>query len=638
MAVFDGIFQRYRNSNKNKSITQSSAIQQQPVQTKDKFGEDALQRNPNLNIFNNAQNNIADIIDRRSVVSQFETDTQLATPDKYFSSLFSGTLALPLYTNKAERIRQYRAMAMYSECDFCICEIADDVLHEDDTGQNIKLNIPVSKKHLDTEKRTILQLQFDKFIELFKFKDDAFWMVKKLLVEGEVAFENIINPKKPELGIIGVKYLPTEYYETLLNGETGRSMGIVFNKENLTKDLKTIISNSCIGGRSIFNSMIQTQSHVDFDKDNVIPILWPQLTYISSGEVSPNGLMVFPLIEKCKQAYHQLALMQDAAVILRVTRAPERLLFNINTGGLPDKIGRQKIIDFINNLKSRKIVSSKDISDQSDHEITQVYNPVSMLETYFFGKSEANDGTTIESVGSTADYEQIADIEFFLRRLFKQFKVPFSRYKAPENSLERDDTITYEEYSMARHVIRIQRRMSMGLKRSFITHLKLIGLWKKYNLKESDFSVDFVAPILYDLYQTQKRTTAMMDTYKAVVDQEELSKINAMKKILKMTDEEIDQNFLNLIKEKQLVALADYYADKIGDDNKPLDFKSPLRLSGEDKEGQEGEENADQTDEQSGGEEESPSDEAPKAPSTVKPENGAEAGNKEPSFGLGSES
>jgi hypothetical protein len=67
-----------------------------------------------------------------------------------------------------------------------------------------------------------------------------------------------------------------------------------------------------------------------------------------------------------------------------------------------------------------------------------------------------------------------------LRRLFKQFKVPFSRYKAPENSLERDDTITYEEYSMARSVIRIQRRMSMGLKRSFITHLKLIGLWKTY--------------------------------------------------------------------------------------------------------------------------------------------------------------
>ena len=59
-------------------------------------------------------------------------------------------------TNKAERIRQYRAMAQYTECDFCLCEIADDVLHEDETGNTVKLTIPANKKHLDTEKRTIL--------------------------------------------------------------------------------------------------------------------------------------------------------------------------------------------------------------------------------------------------------------------------------------------------------------------------------------------------------------------------------------------------------------------------------------------------------------------------------------------------
>ena len=592
-----------------------------------------MRKNPNIEIFNNAQNNIQDIIDRRSVVSRYETQTQIATPDRYFESMFSGILALPLMTNKAERIRQYRAMSMYTECDFCLNEIADDVLHEDETGQSIRLTIPANKKHLDTEKRTILQLQFEKFIELFKFKEDAFWMVKKLLVEGELTFENIINPERPELGIIGVKYLPTEYYETMLNGETGRSMGIVFNKEKMNADLQNIISNSCIGPRSIFNNMIAVQSNVDFDKDQTIPLLWPQLTYISSGEMSPDGLMVFPLIEKCKQAYHQLALMQDAAVILRVTRAPERLLFNINTGGMPDKVARQRIQNFINTLKSKKIVSSRDMNQNgmSDKEITQVYNPVSMLETYFFGKSGANDGTTIESVTSTADYEQIADIEFFLRRLFKQFKVPFSRYKTPEGTIERDDTISYEEYSMARSVIRIQRRFSMGLKRSFITHLKLIGLWKTYQLKESDFSVDFVAPILYDLYQTQKRVAAMMDTYKAVVDQEELSKINAMKKILKMTDEEIDQNFLNLIKEKQLVALADYYADKIGDDNRPLDFKSPLRLSGEE-ENQEGEGEGSEGEESGGNE---PGGEEPPPPPPSREEPGAEAGNEEPSFGLG---
>jgi hypothetical protein len=179
--------------------------------------------------------------------------------------------------------------------------------------------------------------------------------------------------------------------------------------------------------------------------------------------------------------------MQDAAVILRVTRAPERLLFNISTGGQPDKVARQKIKDFINEVKSKKIISSSNPDGSVREDIASVYNPISMLETFFFGKSNANDGTTIDSIGSTADYEQIADVEFFLRRLFKSFKVPFSRYKAPENSLERDETITYEEYSMARSIIRYQRRFALGLKRSFITNLKLIGLWKKYKMREIDF-------------------------------------------------------------------------------------------------------------------------------------------------------
>lgn len=67
-------------------------------------------------------------------MSRYQTDTQIAAPENYFDSLFSGIVALPLITNKAERIRQYRAMAMYSECDFCLSEIADDVLHEDENG------------------------------------------------------------------------------------------------------------------------------------------------------------------------------------------------------------------------------------------------------------------------------------------------------------------------------------------------------------------------------------------------------------------------------------------------------------------------------------------------------------------------
>lgn len=353
------------------------------------------------------------------------------------------------------------------------------------------------------------------------------------------------------------------------------------------------------------------------------------MTYISSDETSHDEKMVFPLVEKCKMAYHQLALMQDAAVILRVTRAPERLLFNIGTGGLPDKQARQKVMQFMNDLKSKKIVTSHVDSNggHGEQDVRSVYNPVSMLESYFFGKSNANDGTTVESVGSSADYEQIADIEYFLRRLFKQFKVAFSRYKTPENSLERDDTITYEEYAMGRQIIKIQRRFSLGLTRSFITHLKLVGLWKKFNLKESDFSIDFVAPIMYDLYHQQKIINAKMTTYKEVVDQEEFSKIIAMRKILHMSDDEIEDNFKMLIKEKQLVAVADMWSDVVSQENMPLDYPSPIRLKGiNDGEGE--------GDNEEGGAPESNNE--PPAPESA-PEGEERENNTEeaPSFGLG---
>lgn len=358
--------------------------------------------------------------------------------------------------------------------------------------------------------------------------------------------------------------------------------------------------------------------------DDCVPILWPQLTYVSSGDKSPDGLISFPLIEKCKQAYHQLALMQDAAVILRVTRAPERLLFNINVGGLPNKAAQQLLKQFENDYKSKKVMRP----GSEGGELATVYNPVTMLETFFSGKTNADDGTTVETVSSSADYEQIADIDWFLRRLFKQFKVPFTRYKIPENELSRSDTMNYEEYSMSRFEIRMQRSFANALKKSFITHLKLRKLWDKYKLKEVDLDIFFEKPVLWDLYEKQKLVTAKMEIYEKCVEQDELSKITAMKKYLGWTDEEIDMNFKNLIKEKQYVAMTDYFSDLIGD-HRPVDYVSPIRLSGVDgvpndpSGGEEGD----------GGGEEGPSDEGPsdEGPS----DEGGDEGGETPEFGLG---
>ena len=185
---------------------------------------------------------------------------------------------------------------------------------------------------MNSEQNKILQNEFKKYMSYFDLQDSGYNLIKRFLVEGELAWENIINPKYPSLGITGVRFLPAEYYETLVDVKTGLPVGIVFDVENFSKDVRMQYTNSINGSAGVFNAISPTSYSFKFNKDTCIPMLWNQVTYISSGEFSYDYLTTYPLIEKAKQQYHRLALLEDAAVILRVTHAPERLLFNISTG------------------------------------------------------------------------------------------------------------------------------------------------------------------------------------------------------------------------------------------------------------------------------------------------------------------
>ena len=549
---------------------------------KEQEPQDALsQHNENYRIFKDVYSDLEQIVSARSVVDQQMREND-ASPfaNPIWQTLMDGkNLLLPVATNKKERLDQYRTISRFPECDWCLDEICDDFIHENDDGDVITLQLPEESDHLNDTKKDILQNEFRKYMELFKLKDDGFNLVKRYLIEGELCWENVIKNENPELGIIGVKFLPAEYYETLLDSRTNKPVGIYFDTEKFTKQAREFALNNYYSSTSqIFSTMAVGVSVGGFDKDTCIPFLYPQITYISSGDVSYDGLINYPILEKTKQAYHQLALLQDAAVILRVTRAPERLLFNVSTGRMNQNYADAYVRNFAMSLKSKKVPT------HDGKDIASVYNPVTMLESYIFGKSDGNDGTSVESVGSSADYEQIADIEYFLRRLMKQFKVPFTRYKTPENTMERDETISYEEYSFARMVVRNQRRFASGFKKGFITHLKLRDIWEKYNLKESDLNIEFVKPVLYDLYQTQKLVGAKMDIYGAIVDRDEMSKILAMKKYLGMTDKEIEENFMTIAKEKMLAQLGDYWTGKLDERGPSGSFaKEPIPLAKEQK-------------------------------------------------------
>lgn len=533
-----------------------------------------VQNNPVYHTFAQVNSDIQAIVNAKSVVANAakEQNRKYGTNPSWQTFFDGEMLALPLATNKVERIEQYRRISKYNVCDWCFDEIADDMIHDsDNNGEFITLTLP---DRLNEFQKDIIQNEFQKYIGYFNLENDGYNLVKRFLTEGELAWENVINPKYPDMGIIGVKFLPAEYYETLIDTKTNRPVGIVFDVAAFNEETRRIYLNSFQGAASIFNAIYPTTYRFTFSKETCIPLLYNQITYINSGEYSPDFLISYPLIEKAKQAYYKLALLEDAAVILRVTRAPERLLFNVSTGMLDQNRADEYVRRFADSLHSKKTAMA------NGEDIVSTYAPITQLKAYVFGKSSESEGTSVESVGSSASYDEMADIEYFLRAFLKMFKVPFSRWKTPENTLEKNDSITYEEYTFSRMIIRFQRRFADGFKRGFITHLKLKDLWdkKNYDLKESDINVQFKPPVLYDMYQNQKQTETQFAIYKAYTDNDEISKSLAMKKVLGWSDKQITDNYLSLIKDKQYAAVADYFAEKISNDNPPVDFKSPIRL------------------------------------------------------------
>ena len=224
---------------------------------------------------------------------------------------------------------------------------------------------------------------------MFKLRDDGFNLIKRFLTEGELAWENIINPNYPDMGIIGVKFLPAEYYDTLINAETGVPIGIVFDVEQFAEERRQMYMNSIAGCAAIFNTIAPTSYNFHLTKDTCVPLLWNQVTYINSGEYSNDYMISYPLIENAKQQYHRLALLEDSAVILRVTHAPERLLFHVSTGKMTQNYADEYVRRFAMELKSKKVAAP------NGRDIYGTYSPPTMLKSYVFGKSDGNEGTQV---------------------------------------------------------------------------------------------------------------------------------------------------------------------------------------------------------------------------------------------------
>lgn len=501
-------------------------------------------------------------------------------------------------TGKTARLAEYNRMAQSAEINACLDEISDSAINFNEKKQIIEIQFndvdyipdgPEGQKKREEleEKRSILYKEFYKFIQPLKLHTKLHRYVKNFLKTGECCWENIIDPDNKEDGIIDFKFIPSHSFDFAYDKETYEKVGI------WVKVLKTKVGSTLnyddgglassasvrgLGPSTSYNSYtgncyeLGSLNRVDdYTQGDLLFLPWEQVTYVESGEHSPDDLIVYPLIEQARRPYNQLVCTEDSIIIYRLARSPTRLVFNVGVGMANNSKAAQQVQQLIRKYNVAKTYNSTTGTTNNTRD------PHTMTESFWFMKSANGEGTDVTELSSSVDMGELPDLEHFQKKLWTALHVPARRFLEPDSAYVRsNDGIGQDEYRFCKFIIRILSNFSEGIKNSFIVNLQLQGQLKRLNIDESFFDIHFVNPLSYELFEQGRVLAQRIEMYKSITENEGFSKELAMKKYLNFTDDDVEDNWVALEKEIIRQKLIEAKADAVVEDEIEA-FKEQLK-------------------------------------------------------------
>lgn len=437
--------------------------------------------------------------------------------DRSFGQLMYATAT----EDKPGRMRDYRTMAAFSEISDALNEICDECINADENDDIVKLKL--KNIELESIKQDEIYEEFEKYINHYDLHNFGWQYFRQFLIEGELFFEQIIHEEYTNEGVLGVVNLPADIIDPVYSN----------------------IQNMIVKGFLYQKPIFDTNDPKKVERYEPIPFEENQIVYINNSFYNETKEFIVPYIENARRAYRQLSMIEDAIVIHRMVHAPLRFVFNVDVGRLPVPQAEA----YLRKLQSQFWSTKTFDADQGD--IVKKYSPQSTLDSYWFTKRQGQEATTVQEIGGNQNVGELNDLMFFIKKLYRSLGVPTTRLD-PEDSFRDGTDILREELKFATMVIRQQKKFASGLKRGFITHLKLKKMFKEYELNEENLNVIFNPPSnFYDLRNNQK-LELKVKTFNDLTQSGKISTTVALKKIMGWRDSDILANREMLRKDKEL--------------------------------------------------------------------------------------
>lgn len=363
------------------------------------------------------------------------------------------------YTSEVDLINQYRDISLQPEIDEAINDIINEMIIRDDGDAPVSMNTDELPKVYDEPFRQQLQQEFGSVLDMLHFKEQCHNIARQFYVDGRLYYDLMIDEKKPENGIIEVRNIDPRTIRAvremrdMMHIETGARLQEVSNEYYMYNPM------------GFHNSAtIATGPGVRVSKDRI--------AYINSGVYTPGNVLVLSYLHKAIKPYNQLRMVEDATVIYRITRAPERRVFYIDVADLPTARAEQYVNAIATRYRNRVVYDSHTGEVRDDRKVQ------SMLEDFFLPRRSNGRGTEVQQLPGGQNLGEMADVEYFRRKLYRSLGIPASRLESSGSQFQlgRTTEITRDEIRFSRFLQRHRDRLAGLFDRILERHLTLKGI------------------------------------------------------------------------------------------------------------------------------------------------------------------
>ena len=426
--------------------------------------------------------------------------------------------------NDSDLIKKYREMALQAECDAAI----DDVVNEVVVFENgdYPVSIVLDKlKHPESIKKKIRD-EFSHVMKLLDFNNQGYDIFRRWYIDGRLYYHLLIDEKSPRTGIKEIRYIDPR-------------------KIRKVKELpKNQPSFDPTGQQSAYVKIIEyfVFSDKGFVRDNNqgIKISTDSVCYVHSGMTDKDGKVVVSYLHKAIKPLNQLRMLEDATVIYRISRAPERRIFYIDVGNLPKMKAEQYLREIMQKYKNKLVYDAQTGEIRDDRRFQ------TMLEDFWLPRREGGKGTEITTLPSGQNLGEIEDVLYFQKKLYKSLNVPVSRLEADTGfSLGRSSEITRDEVKFSKFISRLRLRFSHLFDKLLETQLLLKGICTKneWTQIKEEISYNYVSDSHFtELKSVEiiKERLSILETIDPYVGKY-FSKEYIRRTVLKQTEDEIEE-------------------------------------------------------------------------------------------------